>query len=742
MILKNLWRRRTRSFLTVLGIAIGVAAVVALSTIADAFLENFGGAVGLSNDLLISQANTLDVSMSNLDEDLGQRLQNVPGVEEVEPGVYGFITTDDMPFFLIFGYELNTVAMQHYRIVEGKPVTGPKQIIIGQQAAESMKKAVEDKLRINGVPYEIVGIYETGQGMEESGGVVVLEDAQDIVSKQREVTLFQLGLARGVDIDQVIERIESLDDDLVATISSEYEVNEAYSSYMEGFALGIAAIAVIIGGLGMMNAMVMSVLERTREIGTLRAVGWGRWRVMQMIIGETLLLSFIGGLVGILLGIGLSELAAAAPGVGGLMQGSYSMDVMIRGMMTAILLGLMGGMYPAWVAANLQPVEALRYEGGATDSTGGWLSHVGSQSFRNLWRRRTRTIISATGIGIGVATLVALGGMMAGMTQSLNGLAGSSGTGNISVMQRDVGDMSMSSIDDRIVAQIQAMPQVKSVSAMLMGMIMTPELPLFIIFGLDPNSDAMEHYRLREGRQIYRPNEMLIGKAAAETYNLFPGDTMTVFDNRYKVVGIFETGVGYEDSSGILAMREAQRLLNRPRSASFVFIDVEDPKDAEAVIATIDRRFPDVRASLSSEFAQNTADMQSGEAMMDGIGFLAMLVGGIVVANTMMMSIYERTREIGTLRALGWRKGRILRQIVEESLLLCLLAGILGSFIGILLMQLMTAIPGYGGMLGANWSASIFINAIVLTLVIGLIAGAYPAWRASRLQPVEALRYE
>ncbi|HEY52411.1 MAG TPA: hypothetical protein G4N94_03035, partial [Caldilineae bacterium] len=278
MILKNLWRRRTRSFLTVLGIAIGVAAVVALGTIANAFLENYGSAVGLSNDILVSQANAFDVAFSNLDENLGQRLQTVPGVEEVEAGVYGWIVTEDMPFFMIFGYEPNTVAMQHYRIVEGKPITGPKQIAIGRQAAEGLKKEVDDKLRIYGVPYHIVGIYETGQGLEESGGVVVLEDGQEIVGKQREVSLFQVGLARGADIDQVIERIEALDDDILASKSSEYEVNETYTNMMQGFAWGIAAIAVIIGGLGMMNAMVMSVLERTREIGTLRAVGWSRWR--------------------------------------------------------------------------------------------------------------------------------------------------------------------------------------------------------------------------------------------------------------------------------------------------------------------------------------------------------------------------------------------------------------------------------------------------------------------------------
>ena len=85
-------------------------------------------------------------------------------------------------------------------------------------------------------------------------------------------------------------------------------------------------------------------------------------------------------------------------------------------------------------------------------------------AFRNLWRRRTRTIISATGIGIGVATLVMLGGMSKGLMQELNSLAGSGGTGNITLMQTNVADMGMSTLDERLVSQIQAMPGVKSVS--------------------------------------------------------------------------------------------------------------------------------------------------------------------------------------------------------------------------------------------------------------------------------------
>ena len=240
-------------------------------------------------------------------------------------------------------------------------------------------------------------------------------------------------------------RIEALEKDLAVSKSSEYDASEQWSQYLQGFAWGIAAIAILIGGLGMMNAMVMSVLERTREIGTLRAVGWSRRRVVTLILGETVVLSLIGGLVGIALGVGLTELAAAAPGIGGMMEGAYSTGIFIQGLVTALCLGVLGGAYPAWVAANLQPVEALRYEGGGSGEVKGRLARVGNQSFRNLWRRRTRTFIAATGIGIGVATLVMMGGLIAGITGELNSLAGSSGTGNLTVMQRDVADMSMSS---------------------------------------------------------------------------------------------------------------------------------------------------------------------------------------------------------------------------------------------------------------------------------------------------------
>ena len=742
MILKNLWRRATRSILTVLGIAIGVAAVVALGALADGFASNYGSALGVSNDLLVTQANSFDVVFSNLDADLAQRIEAVPDVATVEPGVFTWIAVGDVPYFLVYGYDPGTVAMNHYRIVEGKPVTGPKQIAIGRRAADALKLGLDDNLRIYGVPYRIVGIYETGQGMEESGGVVTLEDAQTIAQKQREVSLFQVGVRPNSNIDQVIARIENLDDDLTVSRASEYDVSEQWTTYLQGFAWGVAAIAILIGGLGMMSAMVMSVMERTREIGTLRAVGWSRGRVMRMILGEAILLSAVGGVIGVLIGLLLSWAAAQIPGAGAMLEGSVSPRIIVQGLATALILGLVGGLYPAWTAANLQPVEALRYEGGGAGQAKGVLARIGSQSFRNLWRRRTRTLISASGIGIGVATLVMLGGLVDGLIGELNSLAGSGGAGNITVMQRDVADMSLSSLDERIARAIQAMPQVEAASPFVLGFVMSKEMPLFIIAGLDPNSPAMRHYSLVEGRYMARPNEIVIGKIAAETYDLDVGDTMQLYDNRYKVVGISETGVSYEDGGGLLALSETQRLMGKPRSVSFIFVDVKDPSQADLVVELINKRFPEARASLSSTFAQNTNDIASTMAMTNAIRLLALIVGGIVVANTMIMSIYERTREIGTLRAVGWARRRILGQILQESVYLCLFAGVLGALVGVALLTLLSLPASMSQFIAPTWHARTFIMALSVALALGVIGGLYPAWRASKLRPVEALRYE
>jgi putative ABC transport system permease protein len=135
-------------------------------------------------------------------------------------------------------------------------------------------------------------------------------------------------------------------------------------------------------------------------------------------------------------------------------------------------------------------------------------------------------------------------------------------------------------------------------------------------------------------------------------------------------------------------------------------------------------------------------EMQNMYVMIWAIGALAIIVGGIGMMNTMVMSVFERTREIGTLRALGWRRRRVLAGVIQESLVLSLMGVVLGLLMALGMIALMQLIPMWGEWMQISLSPGLLLQALCISLALGLVGGAYPAWRASQLSPVEALRYE
>jgi len=211
---------------------------------------------------------------------------------------------------------------------------------------------------------------------------------------------------------------------------------------------------------------------------------------------------------------------------------------------------------------------------------------------------------------------------------------------------------------------------------------------------------------------------------------------------RFRVVGIYESNIGWEQTGGVTTLRDAQNFIGRPRKVSMIGVKLKDPADAQALVRRINDKFPDVYAALTSEFAEEMPDIQSSNAMLGGISVLAIAVGGLGVLNTMLMAVFDRTREIGVMRALGWRRRAVLKLILHEAVLLGLLGGLAGISISFGLIELMQMSAAMGSWVDPVWTWDLFVRAILLSVFLGAAGGLYPAYRATRLQPVEALRYE
>ena len=263
-----------------------------------------------------------------------------------------------------------------------------------------------------------------------------------------------------------------------------------------------------------------------------------------------------------------------------------------------------------------------------------------------------------------------------------------------------------------------------------------------MLIGYAPNEYMIQRVNLVEGERLTGNHQMMLGRMMSEALNMGVGDTIELSGSRYKIVGVYESGVSWEEMGGIISQRDAQAFMGRPRKVGLYMVKVADPSKAADLVARINTEIPEVHAALSGEFVSQMPDISNVNAMVGSISFLAILVGGVGVLNAMLMAVLERTREIGVLRALGWRRRRILQMILTESLLLGLFGGLLGIVIAFGLAFAINKVPVYSGILQARWDLEIFIRAISVALFLGLLGGFYPALRATRLQPVEALRYE
>ncbi len=362
----------------------------------------------------------------------------------------------------------------------------------------------------------------------------------------------------------------------------------------------------------------------------------------------------------------------------------------------------------------------------------------------NLFRQRMRTTLTVVGIAVGITTVVALGVITGGLKRTTEQLLRTGGA-DFMVAQKGAADLTLSIIPEADAARVARVDGVGAVTRTLLHVVKVGSNPYFVLTGYDPRELASTEVDLVSGRLLApgAADEAMLGVRAAESLDVGPGGSVEIGGRRLRVVGVYRTGSTFADAGAYAPLRTAQRLARAQASLTALYVRVDEGRAVPAVKAAVERALPQLAAI--SELGE-ISDVDQGIQIMDAvnlaISLLAVGIGAIGVMNTMVMSVFERTREIGILRAIGWRGSRIIRMIVGESVVLCLLASIVGLGLGVALAQAALLIPTVGSLLEPVYSVGVFARAVAIGMLVGLVGAAYPAFRAVRLSPMEALRHE
>ena len=366
LILRNLLRQKIRTGLTVLGMSVGVTAVVALGILTHSAIEATAGLLTLGNsDFSVGRAGSADLTLSVLTARDVERVEAYDEIEHVTPVLLGFTRVGSNPFFAQFGVAAEDLGYFELPLVEGSRLSpgAVDEVMLGDDAARELGTDVGETVEIRDRALTVTGIYHTGEIFADGGAALPLATLQELENKQGLYTLFFVRVKPGIDVDTLAEQIEADHSDL-ATLVDINDVGEVDQGLeiLDAVNLGITILAVFIGGIAVMNTMVMAVFERTREFGILRAIGWRTRRILQMVLGESLLLCLIAVAFGSAIAVGLMQLIVLVPTIRAFISPELTYDPFVRGLVVGLAVALLGALYPAFRAAQLSPAQAIRYE--------------------------------------------------------------------------------------------------------------------------------------------------------------------------------------------------------------------------------------------------------------------------------------------------------------------------------------------------------------------------------------------
>ena len=387
-LVRDLGRRKLRSFLTITGIAIGIMALVVFGSMANKMNALIGGGSKYYADKAIVSVGSMysgniqPLSLSDVD-----RVRSVPGVAVATPTVDMMLSdsggaTMGTPEMISGSVPGGDQGLETFKIdlAQGRELTAAdaagKVTVLGSDLARELNAGIGDSITLRGEKFTVVGIWAPTLTAPDKDAFVPMAAAQELFVKslppliQSKVNAGEIATGitvypqKGVSPETLKTRLEALlgTDYSVMTGKDFDAMLGSFSAIFTMVLTGIALLSLLVGGLSTINTMAMAVAERTREIGIKRAIGASRWRIRREIVLESAAIGLIAGLIGLGIGAAMTILFNDL----GRASGNVLFDLTLGTAVTAILfstiLGAIAGFVPAWHASRLDPVTALRYE--------------------------------------------------------------------------------------------------------------------------------------------------------------------------------------------------------------------------------------------------------------------------------------------------------------------------------------------------------------------------------------------
>ena len=841
--LRNLGSRPQRTLLTAVGIVLGVGIVFGVLTLSETmsstFTQLYSRAFGAAEVIVTAEGD------SGFDEEITEKVRAEPGVESAAPrlSLPASVILDgasesgppDVRSMRLFGVEPDTAALATgFELAGGRFPKEGAELTLDGGTAESAGLRVGDEVTMAtpGGPekLKLVGLLRIPGGSfgGSAFGMAPLPFTQEVFDEPGQITAIAVE-AEGSAVSDLRER---LDRDLGEGLQAERSETRTaqVNSQFQGFRISLlffAGTALFVGAFLVFNALSMTVLERTRELGMLRALGSTRAMITRSVVMEAAVLGLLGSALGVLFGYGMAR------GLVYLFGNAFLFEIteltlppfaLVSAIVVGVLVTILAALYPALRAGRVSPVEAMRAR---TGGPGGhavsrlapvagillvavgapWVYYLaknlssnleglvyasgiagviatflgvsfiipalvrplaaafspvlrlfsgveGQMAAANATRNRGRTALTTSALMVGVSLVSAFSALGGSVLGTIRDFLNDSLGGDYVVRPLDANsDVTYS---PELAERVGEIPGVEKTTG-IASTILSDGGEVSFIFGLDENYS--EIFRL-----VYAPGSgtptdafselksgaALVGEQLAESRGLRVGEEIRLPSpsgpKEYRVAGVLDNDL-LGGGAGVYLSQEILARDFNETGKEFLAVKALPGSDRDALTRQIEEILKDYPQftlySNAAWKAQIESDFNRQYVFFYAIMGVSVAVSAFGVVNTLSMSVFERTREIGVLRAVGATRSQIGRLVIEEGVVISSIGCLIGVAVGSLLGYLFVRGSGAGGFEVDFFYPKIpALAALLAGLFIGVFAGLLPARSAARTNIVEAVQYE